>query len=261
LATGIEAKFEMAETAKALRSLGSSEAQAQLMADEAKELRKEKREYESYRRQFTGVIMSSLGAAMEHQVRVHAKFGVSYSENNILVLWNIIKGICTKDVVEDLDEAKYHLWNVRQGNRSFDEYVLDIEQKLRVLTDGKVEFTQPDLVNIFIMGLNPKIFKDKISDIKAHRNLPEYPSDFLSVKEVFRVWYQIRARASDFEVSVGAVSESKTVKCWKCQGSHYRSQCPQMVGKDQGQDPKTKKWMREEKAAALSFADYEYVIG
>jgi flagellar biosynthesis chaperone FliJ len=232
-----------------------------MLVEDAKEMRKVRREYEAYCRQFTGVIMNCLGVAMDRLVRIHVKFSEAYAENDVLALWRIIKSICTKDAVEDLDEAKYLLWNIRQGTRSFNEYVLDIEQKMRVLLDGKVDISQPDLINIFIMGLDVKTFREKVADIKTKKNSSEYPSDYVAAKELFRVWSMMRHRSEgEFERS-GKEAEStvfavetrsnKKIECWHCHGNHFVRKCPLLEKKKKAEDVQ----------AAYIEDDFKYIIG
>jgi hypothetical protein len=230
-----EPRFEVSATPSATRSSGSSHFNESILLEELKELRKSRKEYEDYSREFVGLLIDSLGISMERIVRIHPKFLEAYSGNSVLELWKIILDICTKDVVQDLDEAKHHLWNIRQGDTSFEEYILDIEQRSRVLLGGKVEISQEDIVTIFIQGLNMDIFADKVAEIKARKGTDGYPTDFLKAKEIFRIWSDIRLRASGsqkvkgytMDEQVQAMDISKVV-CYKCKKrGHVRRDCPE----------------------------------
>jgi hypothetical protein len=108
-------------------------------------------------------------------VRADERFKEYYDGNKVLKLWSMLRDLCTKDAMQDLGVVKYALWNTKKGKRSFEEYVLEIEQLLKSLSCGNVVMTEEDQVIIFVQGLDRTRYGEFVANIKVKKGTEGYP--------------------------------------------------------------------------------------
>jgi Retrotransposon gag protein len=127
---------------------------------------------------------------------VNEKFEKVYNKNDVVNLFKIIKDICTNDKAIDCEELEYAFWNIEQGKRTFDEYILDFEEKLKTLKEHNIDISESKQVNIFMRGLDQNAYQQKIMELQANRNSEDYPDSYLRVKEICRVWTVLSDRVN-----------------------------------------------------------------
>ena len=84
--------------------------------------------------------------------------------------------------VVDYDQIKAEFFRIDQKNRSYEAYVEDFENKLRMIESGGHKIGETEIRDVFIAGLNRKLFGEKIVELKEKRAIDEksYPQDYLA---------------------------------------------------------------------------------
>jgi hypothetical protein len=198
--------------------------------EKAKITLKEEADYKYDKRKFTGLLVGLLGSTMEAALRAEESFEAWYHDDNYLKIWIKLKEMCVKSVMADLDEKKYGFWRIIQGERSLDEFVLEIEYTLGVLRENKCTIEEEDAVLVFIMGLDEKRYKEFVAEIRSRRGTPEYPDSFVKIKEMAKIWGSLRglnacrreARRSETAMEVQAHGK---YTCNRCGGDHQTREC------------------------------------
>jgi hypothetical protein len=207
----------------------ASSSENAIWLEESKLLLKEKREYSLHCVTFTGIIMETLGSNIERMVRADEHFQEFYNDNKVLRLWKMIKDLCTKDAMQDLDDVKYSLWNTKQAKRSFDEYVLELEQRVKLLNDGNIKVNEDDLVLIFIKGLDQTRYGEHVADIRSTKGKSGYPMTYIAAKEVSQVYGRLRqlngAASRNPENAMVVETREEKIMCYRCGGNHLRRDC------------------------------------
>jgi hypothetical protein len=226
----VEPDFSIKETTGQLGSF-----KLQMEVEEAKLMLKDKRDYETNKVSFTGILMCSLGESIEAAIRAEGLFSDWYQKNDYLQIWLKLKDYCVKSVMMDLDDVKYALWHSKQGTRSMDEYILEMENKMKILGDNGEKIEDEDMVLIFIKGLDEERFKEYIAEVRAWKGTKGYPEDYVQAKDKFKLWGGLRGlngKCEDNtrgktrkETPIETVMEVKVRKCQRCGGNHYKSEC------------------------------------
>lgn len=233
LIKGVEPKF----TIPSFDGAGKSLTPEQIIdLEEAKLTMKDKRDYEKDKITFTGILVDSLGPSIESALRADKDFEDNYVKNDFLKIWNFLKDFCVMSVMLDVDDLKFGLWHTEQGNRSFDEYVLDLEHKTKYLKANKEQLEDKDLVLIFLKGLDPSRYSECIAEIRAEKGTATYPTTYVQAKDRVRVWGRLRSveSASMGDVTIKGVGQAALVaksnekgqKCNRCGETHETKLCP-----------------------------------
>jgi hypothetical protein len=208
---------------------GSSE-QA-IWLEEVKSIKRREEKYRHDNRNFVGFLMESLSPAIDRAMRVQNNFDKLYADHNSVELWIMLKSLCINNTVKRLDDIKHHLWGIRQGNRTYDEFILDFELQVRYLSDCGEKVSESDQVIIFLNGLDSDRYTTKLADVRSLSD-EAYPKTYLDIKAIFDIWINSRFPRGDTGAvsntnsnneSIFAVSRVRT--CYRCGGHHYMSQC------------------------------------
>jgi hypothetical protein len=187
--TLVEEKEPTFEVLPGTASKGSFE--QLLEVEKAKLVLKEEADFKENKIRFTSLIIDCLGTSMEAAIRSEEFFVEWYQENNFLKIWIKLKDLCVKSIMLDVDEKKYALWRVTQGTKSLDEYVIEVEDMVKVLEDNECHIEEEDVILIFMMGLE-KRYGELVAEIRATRGTASYPDTFVKVKEMVKVWSNLR---------------------------------------------------------------------
>jgi hypothetical protein len=191
-----------------------------------KTIKKREARYHGDKRAFIGVMMESLCPTLDRAMRAQSSFSKLYEDHSLIELWILLKDICVKNGMRRYDILKHNLWNIRQQRRSFDEYIVDFEYQVKILTDGDI-LSEQDQVNIFLNGLDSERYGTKISDVRSLED-SIYPKTYLEIKDIFSIWINSRFTRGDTG-SVYVAAFSKGISCYRCGGSHLMNECNKMA--------------------------------
>jgi hypothetical protein len=229
-----EALVKMAEPKFEIKSSSTraSSVDGGIELEEAKTVIKERSEYQTNKIEFTGIIMESLSPVMEASIRSEAHFESWYNDNDYLSIWKALKDLCIKSVMSDVDDIKYQIWQTKQRESTFEEYVLKLEHYMKVLKDSNEMISESDLVLLFIKGLDKNRYHELVAEIGSAKGTADYPDSYVKAKERVRIWGKLRGVEAKiepkFEPRTAFVSKSERTgkfKCFRCGGDHHVREC------------------------------------